>query len=116
MNKDLPLFDIQQCTALLGSEKQAKQMMQIFMDELPQHQTQIKQYATDETASDLSDTLHAIIGASSYCGMPLLHHQLKQTHQTIKTSDTAKNAHSVRVLLKTIDLMLQTWQSTLDTF
>lgn len=115
MNTDLPLFDIQQCTTLLGSEKQAKQLMQMFMDELPQHHTQIKKYATDHIESSLSDTLHALIGASSYCGMPLLHHQLKQTHQKIKASNTVPNENSVTPLLKTIDLMMQKWQSTLNT-
>lgn len=81
-----PAIDWQQCLALSNqSPELAKELLNMFMNDLPDYKNNIQQSYANKKFDELHQYVHKLHGATCYCGMGRLQSLLSRFETALKT-------------------------------
>lgn len=96
-----PCIDWDQAIKLTGGKYElAKELLQMFMDNLEAELIQIENLYTQQDLIQLHETIHKLHGSVSYCGLPAL-------KQAVKRFQTAVKSKNITEITKTYEKFLK---------
>lgn len=76
----------EQCLELAsGKEEVAKELLDMFVNELPDVSDSLRAAFTDQNLADLEEIVHKLHGGSCYCGVPQLKDAAADLEKYLKT-------------------------------
>ena len=113
--KDQPgLFSLElalRCAS--GKPALACDMMDMLLTSLPKELQRIRELWEEENLVDLQAAVHRLHGASRYCGIPALRHDLEVLETTLKSKQFTALPDRVRCMVATAE-KLQQWSAHYD--
>jgi len=94
-----------------GKEELAKELLDILIKTLPQHQDELKIAFENNDMDALHAAAHKLHSATCYCGTPRLKNAAKDLEDTSKLNDDRKIKESYHKLLEEITAVLQAYQN-----
>ena len=79
----VPIIDWDALLMQSSNEAVAKKLLELFIAQLPDAQKDINQYCKAGNLFRLDETLHKLLGACIYCGVPRLQEALEDFNQIV---------------------------------
>ncbi len=93
-----------------GKEELAKELLDILIKTLPQHQDELKTAFENNDMDALHAEAHKLHSATCYCGTPRLKNAARDLEDISKSNDNPKIKESYHKLLDEITAVLQAYQ------
>ncbi len=88
------LLDWPEAVRLAGNNPAlAKELLQLFLDQLPHSIAEIKLSYQEQRYADLKNTLHKLIGGCSYCGLSTLRKVTREFETALRRAEGAECRH-----------------------
>jgi two-component system sensor histidine kinase BarA len=91
----------------------AKEILQMYVDELPETRKVINQHYKDNNMEKLHMQVHRLHGASCYCGVPKIKDCVSELESAIKKKRKTKIKELVERLETDIDAVLKSYKKSL---
>ena len=97
MSQEFPIIDTASCAKTIGiDEVLVSEMLAELIAQIPQEQQKIAQCITNQQAETLCNTIHALHGAVTYCGVPRLKTKLAMAESSYRVG----GANTAQTLLQ----------------
>jgi two-component system sensor histidine kinase BarA len=101
-------IDLEQCIKLTGNEKLARELITMFLQNLPDFKQQVQQYYNQERWQLLQSTLHKLHGSCQFCAIPRLAEISHRFEAALESQENMEGKYALlyRKLMEEIEAVL----------